>query len=401
MRILTWRYFRHFWKERKRRVGPWGERPRLTCGGGRTSIRRVSEELRQSPLREVHVELGGKLVPFAGWEMPVRYGSILEEHQAVRQGAGVFDISHMGQFFVTGEQAAAWLDGLLTNEVGALGVGEGQYTFLLNEEGGVIDDLILYRCAEQEFFLVVNAARIAEDFSWMRERLVDGVALDDRSDGMAGMAIQGPEAPAVYSGMLGGRTLPPRNGIERIEHEGQSLMVCRTGYTGEDGFEFFCPAGAGEAWFRQVLAAKARPCGLGARDTLRLEMCYPLNGSDLGPGRTPLAAGLGFFVKLEKGDFVGRAVLARQKEEGLAERLVAIQCEAKGPPVRGGCAVCEPGGGEIGTLTSGTLSPSLGVGIGLAYLPADRARLGTTLEIDVRGRRVPATIVKKPFYKRG
>ena len=365
-----------------------------------SSIPPVSEELKQSPLREAHVELGAKLVPFSGWEMPVRYGSILAEHGAVRSSAGVFDISHMGQVFVSGDKAEAWLDSLLTNHVGALEDGGGQYTFLLNEKGGVIDDLILYRGTQDRFFLVVNAAKIAEDLAWLRSHLVEGVTMDDQSDDMAGMAIQGPDAPSVYATMLGGRTLPARNGVEMIAHEGQTLIVCRTGYTGEDGFEFFCPAKAGDFWFRAALAGKAKPCGLGARDSLRLEMCYPLNGSDLTPDRTPLAAGLGFFVKLEKGDFMGRAILAKQKEEGLKERLVAIQCDAKGPPIRGGCAVFDSEGKEIGVLTSGTLSPSIGLGIGMAYVPVESARLGTTLEVEVRGRRVPATIVKKPFYKK-
>lgn len=359
----------------------------------------MSEELKQSPLREVHVDLGGKLVPFAGWEMPVRYGSIIEEHKAVREAAGVFDISHMGQFVVKGEGATAWLDGLLANHVGGLSDGQGHYTFLLNEQGGVIDDLILYRLTAGHYFLVVNAAKIAEDWEWMSSRLVDGVDLFDESESMAGMAIQGPDAPSVYASMLGGRTLPPRNGIELVEQDGQTLIVCRTGYTGEDGFEFFCPAKAGEFWFREALSGKAKPCGLGARDSLRLEKCYPLNGSDLSPDRTPLEAGLGFFVDLEKGGFIGREVLLKQKADGVAERLAAIQCDEKGPPIRGGCEVYDEDGDQAGVLTSGTLSPCLGLGIGLAYLPRHLTRLGTTLTIDVRGRKIPATIVKKPFYK--
>ena len=363
------------------------------------SIPRVSENLQQSPLREVHEELGGKLVPFAGWEMPVHYGSIIQEHKAVRSAAGVFDISHMGQFVVKGEGAGAWLDGLLANHVGALSDGEGHYTFLLNESGGMIDDLILYRVASDHYFLVVNAAKLTEDREWMEGRLVDGVSFEDRSEAMAGLAIQGPAAPSVYTAMLGGRTLPSRNGIELLEHEGQALIVCRTGYTGEDGFEFFCPAKAGEFWFRSALSGKAEPCGLGARDSLRLEKCYPLNGSDLSPERTPLEAGLGFFVDLESVDFIGKDVLVQQKAEGVAERLTAIQCNDKGPPIRSGCEVFDETGDRIGELTSGILSPSLGLGIGLAYLPRHLARLGTTLAIEVRGRKIPATIVKKPFYK--
>lgn len=349
----------------------------------------------------MHLELGGRLVPFAGWEMPVRYGSIIEEHTAVREGAGVFDISHMGQFVVSGKGCGEALERLLTNRVGVLEVGQGQYTLMLNERGGVIDDLIIYRQGEEEYFLVVNASKRAEDLAWLHHHLEGEIELQDRSEKLAGLAIQGPDAPAVFTSMLGGRTLPPRNGIEMIPHEGQELIVCRTGYTGEDGFEFFCPAGAAEFWFRAALTGKAAPCGLGARDTLRLEMGYPLNGHDLTPDRTPLEAGLGFFVDLEKGDFIGRDVLAQQKEEGLSERLAALQVTGKAPPVREGNPVIGPDGTEVGTLTSGTLSPSLGVGIGMAYLPRPLAKLGTSLEIEVRGRRVPCVVVKKPFYKRG
>jgi aminomethyltransferase len=360
----------------------------------------MSESLKESPLQAVHLELGGKLVPFAGWNMPVRYGSIIDEHQAVRNHAGVFDISHMGQLIVRGSRAGAWLDVLLTNSVAKLAPGQGQYTFLLNDEGGVIDDLILYRSAEDEYFLVVNAAKTEEDLAWMQARLKEGVELEDRSDEFAAMAVQGPEAPAVFAAMTGGRELPPRNGIEQFDADGGELIVCRTGYTGEDGFEFFCPAAAGAEWMRKVLAGGAAACGLGARDTLRLEMCYPLNGSDLSPERTPLQAGLGFFVNLEKGDFVGREVLVKQKAGGLPTRLAAIQCLEKGPPIRAGAEVFSPDGEALGTLTSGTLSPSLGLGIGLAYLPPKLAKVGQALAIDVRGRKIDAEVVKKPFYKK-
>lgn len=361
----------------------------------------MSGELKQSPLHEVHEELEGKMVGFAGWNMPIRYESIIEEHKVVRSGAGVFDISHMGQFVVEGAEAGAWLNRLLTNDVNNLEVGQGHYTFLLNENGGVIDDLILYRVEEESYFLVVNAAKLDEDFGWMRERLEGEVSLTDRSEEMAAFAVQGPKSTDVYSRMTGGRTLPPRNEVDVYEVEGQRVCVCRTGYTGEDGFEFFCANGAGAHWFRTALESGAAPCGLGARDTLRLEMCYPLNGSDLSPTHTPLEAGLGFFVRLDKGEFVGSDVLARQKEEGLSRRLVAIQCLEKGPPVRGGCVVHNGKGEELGRLSSGTLSPSLGLGIGLAYLPVEIAKVGTELNIEVRGRAIPAEVVKKPFYKKG
>jgi len=352
-------------------------------------------------LRAVHLELGAKMVGFAGWDMPIRYESIIEEHKAVRERVGAFDISHMGQFFVEGADSARWMNSLLTNNVDKLEAGQGQYTFLLNEKGGVIDDLILYRVREDSFFLVVNAAKIQEDLAWLKGRREGRVELQDRSEEVAAMAVQGPRATDIYSRMMGGRTLPPRNGVDDFEVEGQRILVCRTGYTGEDGFEFFCAPGGGAHWFRTAVADGATACGLGARDTLRLEMCYPLNGADLSPERTPLEAGLGSFVDLEKGDFVGREVLVAQKVEGLAQRLAAIRCTESGPPIRPGCAVQERDGAEVGRLTSGTLSPSVGVGIGLAYLPRALTKAGTTLSIEVRGRRIPAEVVKKPFYKKG
>jgi len=361
----------------------------------------VSGELKESPLQEVHLDLGAKMVGFAGWDMPIRYGSILEEHQAVRESAGAFDISHMGQFLVEGRDAAAWLNGLLTNNVDNLAAGQGHYTFLLNEEGGVIDDLLLYRLREDSFFLVVNASKTAEDYAWLKGRREGKVDLEDRSVEMAGIAVQGPRATDVYSRMMGGRTLPPRNEVDDFEVEGQRMLVCRTGYTGEDGFELFCGAGGGAHWFRSSLDDGARACGLGARDTLRLEMCYPLNGSDLSAERTPLEAGLGYFVDLGKGDFVGAKALQSQKAEGLREALTPVRCLETGPPIRPGCVVLDSEGSELGRLSSGTLSPSLGLGIGLAYLPREVSGAGTALGVEVRGRTIPAEVVKKPFYKKG
>ena len=356
----------------------------------------MSEEIQESPLKELHERLGARMVPFAGWNMPVMYSSILDEHSAVREKAGIFDISHMGQFVVTGAGAEAWLNGMLTNDVSKLGDAQGQYTMMLNEKGGVIDDLILYRVSATEFFLVVNASMIDEDFTWMHGRLVDGVELVNESEQWAGMAVQGPEAAEIFGRVCAGAELPPRNGIAKLADGG---VVCRTGYTGEDGYEFFCPAAEGERVFEAFVAAGAKPCGLGARDTLRLEMCYPLNGSDLSPERTPLEAGLGFFVALEKGDFVGREVLARQKAEGLEQKLVAIEYLDKGAPPRAHYKVVTEDGEELGELGSGVLSPSLGKGIGMVYLPIGLSKPGTPVWVDVRGRRFPAQVVKKPFYK--
>lgn len=334
------------------------------------------------------------MVPFAGWNMPVMYSSILDEHAAVREGCGIFDISHMGQFFVRGKAALPWLNRVLASNVARLADGQGQYSFLLNENGGVIDDLIVYRLSAEDFFLVVNASKIEEDLAWMSGLVEPDVELTDESPAWAAMAVQGPQAAEVFRRAFGGE-LPPRNGIEMRD----GAVICRTGYTGEDGFEFFVPANEGEAAFRAFLDAGAKACGLGARDSLRLEMGYPLNGSDLSPERTPLEAGLGFFVDLEKGDFVGGDALRRQNAEGLRQRLVGIEYLDKGAPPRAHYPVCAPGGEAVGELSSGVLSPSLGRGIGMAYLPPEFWQPGTEVEIDVRGRRFPARVVKKPFYK--
>lgn len=356
--------------------------------------------MKLSPLDGLHRELGARLVPFAGWEMPVMYDSIIAEHLAVRESLGIFDISHMGQLFVNGGGAAKWLEEMLTNKVADLEIGQAQYTFLLNEEGGVIDDLILYRLGEDDFLMVVNASKISEDMAWLDAHLPKKVTLLNESADWAGMAVQGPKAPEIYTRLTGGRNLPSRNGIDDLRHEGERLIVCRTGYTGEDGFELFCGASEGAKWFSRFVEEGAKPCGLGARDTLRLEMCYPLNGNDLNEDITPLEAGLGFFVDLEKPKFMGKDRLVKQKEEGLTRRLYAIKYTVKSAPPRAGYAVYLPGGGRIGELSSGGMSPSLGTGIGLAYLPAGRLKIGSEVEIEIRGRRIPAKIAKKPFFKK-
>ena len=358
--------------------------------------------LKRSPLHQDHLRLGGKLVPFSGWEMPVQYSGIMDEHQSVREGCGVFDISHMGQFFVNGPQATSWLDHLLTNEVAALEVGQAQYTFLLNEEAGVIDDLIVYRTGAQDYLLIVNAAKVAEDATWMKSQLADGVNFADRSEFHGALAIQGPDTPQIYDEIfdgLGAPPLPPRNGVASIPMAMDRIFVCRTGYTGEDGFELVCPADATSAWWQRAISAGAKPCGLGARDSLRLEMGYPLNGSDLTPDYTPLEAGLGFAVKLAKGEFIGSEILAGQKEHGLKQKLVGFEMVAKGPPPRPHYPI-EKDGTVIGEISSGGVSPSLGKGIGMAYLPIENSKLGTEIQIDIRGRKLAAKVVKKPFYKK-
>jgi aminomethyltransferase len=360
--------------------------------------------MKHSPLDALHVELGAKMVDFAGWRMPIQYAGILREHETVRNAVGVFDISHMGEIFLRGPGAGAWLNRMLTNNTAKLAVGEGHYTLMLNARGGVIDDLIVYRTAPEEYLLVVNASLAEEDVAWLRAHGDEGVEIDDRCAAFGALAIQGPKAVALFEKMtLGREALPARNRVARMASPGGEAFVCRTGYTGEDGFELFCPAEDTEHWMRKALAEGAElgvsPCGLGARDTLRLEMGYPLNGSDLSPERTPLQAGLGFFVDLEKGEFAGRSALAAEKAAGDYDRLVAIRMDAKGPPLRPHYAVCA-GGETLGELCSGTLSPTLGIGIGMAYLPGRLKAPGTELEIDIRGKRFPAKTVKKPFIPR-
>jgi aminomethyltransferase len=354
-------------------------------------------DLQRTPLEGAHLALGARLVPFAGWNMPVQYTSILDEHHAVRTKAGIFDISHMGQFFVEGPAATVWLNRMLTNDIARLAPGQGQYTLMLNERGGVIDDLIAYRTGESSYLLVVNASMIDEDFFALASHQDEGAALRNESPLWAGMAVQGPQAAEVFAAVLPGEVLPPRNGITTTAG---GAYVCRTGYTGEDGFEFFCPAAEASAWWDRFLAAGAAPCGLGARDTLRLEMGFPLNGNDLSPDRTPIEAGLGFFCALDKGDFIGREVLVRQKNEGPAVKLVGLQYTEKGAPPRAHYPVVVADGSPVGELSSGVLSPSLMTGIGMAYLPAALAVPGTELRIDVRGRLFPARVVKKPFYRK-
>jgi aminomethyltransferase len=397
---------------------------------------------KKTPLYEEHVRLGAKIVPFAGWLMPVQYTSIMEEHQAVRDNVGMFDISHMGQLVVAatpssqkvgGEGAAdTWLNGMLTNNVNKLDVGMGQYTFLLNERGGIIDDLIVYRTGEDTFLLVVNAARTEEDFAWLQSHLkarrspdrrsgelaapakpaaggetVAPCTLANRSAEFGGVAIQGPRVVELFHALFGRDTEPPaRNHIVDFPFDGTAVSVARTGYTGEDGVEvFFRATDAVKFWNAALEKGKTfgiKPCGLGARDTLRLEMCYPLNGSDLSPQRNPIEAGLGFFVDLTKPRFIGRDVLFRAKENGTKEKLVPFRMKEKGPPPRPHYAVfsgvCRSE--RIGEVTSGTISPSLNWGVGMAYVSSAHAKIGTEIDIEIRGQKFPATIEKKPLYKK-
>jgi aminomethyltransferase len=364
-----------------------------------------STVLQKTALFEAHRKLGARLVEFGGWEMPVQYGGIVEEHKAVREAAGVFDISHMGEFFVSGAGARDFLNSLLTNDVVKLADGHGQYTLMLNEAGGVIDDLILYRLSEEKFFLVVNASRIDEDRAWMEKKVPASVSFSDRSDIYSALALQGPKALEIARALFGvGWPEPKRNEIMSYSWNCQEILTARTGYTGEDGVEFFFANEIAEKFLFALLEAGKpfglKPCGLGARDTLRLEACLPLNGNDLSDKRTPLEAGLGLFVSLTKPVFFpGKDVLLQQKGESLKEKLIAFRLKDKGPPPRPHYLLFQ-GATQVGEVTSGAPSPTLGYGIGLGYVTVDCAEPGTPLDLEVRGSRVPVEVVKKPFYKR-
>lgn len=361
--------------------------------------------LQKTALFEAHRKLGARLVEFGGWHMPVQYTGIVDEHNAVRTAAGLFDISHMGEFVIKGSGALEFLNGLLTNDVAKLGVGQGQYTLMLNEQGGVIDDLIIYRTHETEFLLVVNAAKITEDHEWIKHKVPEGVSFIDRSDESSAVALQGPKALMIARALLGPEwPEPKRNELTTFSWNCQPILAARTGYTGEDGIELFFANDIAEGFMDALLEAGKpfglKPAGLGARDTLRLEASLPLNGNDLSPTRTPLEAGLGFFVSLTKEPvFPGKEVLEKQKQHGLNEKLVAFRLKDKGPPPRPHYHLFL-GEEQVGEVTSGAPSPTLGYGIGMAYVETEHADPGTTLEMEVRGTRVPVEVVKKPFYKR-
>jgi aminomethyltransferase len=377
--------------------------------------------MKRTPLYGAHQKQGGKLIEFGGWEMPVQYTSITDEHLAVRSAAGLFDISHMGEVRFAGAGAEAFLNETLTNDARKLAPGQGQYTLMCNERGGVIDDLYAYRLSSQEFLLIVNASRIDADAAWLEKRLHGSphranCVMENLSDAMAAVAVQGPKVAEFINSVFTGKATAgtpvgtpvelKKNQIAQFTFAGKAAWVARTGYTGEDGFEIVAPGGMIEAIWDQLLARGQafglKPAGLGARDTLRTEACYPLYGHELDENTTPIEAGVGFFVALDKGDFVGRSVLAEQKAKGAPRKLVAFKMTDKAPPPRPHYPVWSAGDNavKLGDVASGTQSPSLGNGIGLAYVPAESAKVGTVLGIEIRGRRANAVIVQKPFYRK-
>jgi aminomethyltransferase len=348
----------------------------------------VEATLLRTPLYERHVALGARMVPFAGYEMPVQYEGVIAEHRAVRTDAGAFDVSHMGEIHVDGPTAQAFLQSMLSNDVDRLADGEAQYTLLTNESGGIVDDLIAYRLAHGQFYLVVNASNRAPVFEWLKEREPRGCEVRDASDEYGLVAVQGPRALE----RLGLPEAPPFTHAMG-ELDGIEVMVARTGYTGEQGVELCCAEDEAVGLWDAIIARGVTPCGLGARDTLRLEVCYPLHGNDITTETDAISAGLGWACKLDT-EFTGVDVLRRIKAEGPARRLVPFVMEERAIPRQG---MPITGGGEV---TSGTHSPMLDEGIGMGYVPAASATPDSELVIDVRGKPRRARVVTKPIYRK-
>jgi aminomethyltransferase len=389
--------------------------------------------LKRTALFSAHQNLGARLVDFCGWEMPVLYTSITEEHLAVRNAAGVFDISHMGEVTVSGAGAAEFLNRVLVNDIRKLAPGHGQYTLMCNERGGAIDDLYAYQLADGVYFLVINASRIYADVAWLQVQAAkfrgddasspDAPAqeasqsreliLNDASHHYSAVAVQGPRVKDFINTVVPGASISARrvnavtdlkkNEVGGFPFEHGGVLVSRTGYTGEDGFEIL---GGNEeilrVWGAILEAGRpfgVKPCGLGARDTLRTEVCYPLYGHELDEDTTPIEAGLGRFVSFDKDDFIGKPALALQNAAGVHKKLMAFKMTGISPSPRPQCAIFS-GGDKVGVVTSGTPSPSLGVGIGMGYVTPECATHGRILQIEIRKRLEPAVVVQKPIYHR-
>ncbi len=365
------------------------------------------DALKRTPFYDLYSDFAeSRCIDFGGWELPVQFTGIVKEHEAVRQQAGLFDVSHMGEFMVIGSGAEAFLQKMTTNDVSRLSDGAAQYTLLCYPNGGVVDDLLVYRLSEGRYMLVVNASNIDKDFQWLQEHLTSEfgeVALTNVSDETLLLALQGPLAETILTEVTDATIseLKPFHFIERITICGVEVLVSRTGYTGEDGFEIYAPVDAAEALWRGLLAAGSphglTPAGLGARDTLRFEAKLPLYGQELSADITPLEAGLQFFVKLDKTDFIGRDALLQQKEAGLPRRLVGLEMIDRGIP-RSHYPVYADGV-KIGEVTTGTQSPTLKRNLGLALIDTAYSEIGTEVYVEIRGKQLKAVVIKAPFYK--
>lgn len=371
-----------------------------------------AEELRRTVLYPCHERAGGKFVEFGGWEMPVQYSGLVDEHLAVRSAAGLFDVSHMGEVTVKGPKALEFLQHVTSNDVAKLFPGKAQYSCMLNENGGIVDDIIVYMLAENDYLLCINAANTEKDFSWLTKNNSFGAELENVSSEFAQIAIQGPKAFSILEKALGAEVGEfSRENVKpfcvvtkefKLGGKSVPLLLARTGYTGEDGFEVFCPSEQGpDLWDLLMETGQPeglKPAGLGARDTLRLEACYPLHGHELADDISALESGLGWVIKFKKGEFIGKASLVAQKKEGLKRKLVGLEVKDRGI-IRHGTALHLPGGAKIGEVTSGTKPPTVGKAIGLGLVPVENSEIGTSLEAEVRGRRMAVEVIATPFYK--
>jgi glycine cleavage system T protein (aminomethyltransferase) len=365
----------------------------------------MNDTLARTPLYDHHVAAGGKIVPFAGFEMPVQYRTgITAEHRAVREAAGLFDVSHMGEFILRGPEAIDLVQRISVNDASRIEVGQAQYSAMCLETGGVIDDLLIYRF-DDHYMLVVNASNLAKDLAWVRDHATDfDVEVEDASEATGLLALQGPAAREILRPLASPDVDEVRYyRFAEGEVAGVPAVISGTGYTGEDGFELYVAAGDAPAVWDALLEAGSLdgliPAGLGARDSLRLEVGYALYGNDLDEDHTTLESGLGWVTKLDKGDFVGREALAMQKETGVARRLVGLRLSGRGFP-RPGYRILSDGD-AVGEVTSGTVSPSLGIGVAMGYVPTALSKAGTALQIDVRGRAIDAVVERPPFYTQG
>lgn len=361
--------------------------------------------LKRTPLFPIYKDYDARVIDFGGWELPVQFAGIQKEHAAVREQAGLFDVSHMGEVIITGNDAASYLQKLTTNDVTKLQIGQCQYSLMCYEDGGVVDDLLVYRTDESAYMLVINASNIDKDFEWMKQHLEGDVQLDNVSDSTALLALQGPQAEQILSKLTAAplSELKAFRFLGQVEVDGIKALVSRTGYTGEDGFELYIAAEDAIAMWKKLLETGEPeglvPVGLGARDTLRFEARLPLYGQEMSRSISPLEAGLSFFVKLDKGDFIGRDALAAQKQNGIPRKLVGIEMIGRGIP-RCHYPVYSVEGQPIGEVTTGTQSPTLKKNVGLVLIDTSYSAIGTELDVEIRGSMIRAKVVATPFYKR-
>lgn len=360
-----------------------------------------TKEMRRTPLHGRHLSARARMVEFADHELPAHYSGVMDEHAAVRERVGVFDVSHMGEIALEGKGAPEAADLLVSNRLASLENGRACYTGVLTEQGTFVDDVIAYRINDERVLLCVNAVNREKVLAHVKANAPGSIEVRDESDDWAQVAVQGPEAVALVDNLASETTLTSLKRFRFTETKvaGATAMVARTGYTGEDGFELFCSSDDATSLWDAITEVGAIPCGLGARDTLRLEAGLALYGNDIDEEHSPLEAGMGWTVKLDKGDFIGRDALVRQKEGGVARRLVGFELIARGVP-RNGMAILDESGRTVGKVTSGTMSPTLKKPIGMAYVPSSLSEPGTPIRVDIRGRPAEAKVVAMPFYKR-